>query len=365
MKKIIFSLLFVLTICACEEKTETPKENEKPVVKIGVTLPLTGNTAFAGVPVKKSIELALRDIRKNKDLKYDYQLFFEDDKLEPKQIMINMNRLASARKVNAIISMWGFAGPAVSKFANEKKIIHLGCSWGYEIAKGFYSFNNCTLPNEQADTLLNEFKNRNIKTIGIIHNATASDMELVKIIEEKLKGSDIKVIYKNMYAMTGRDFRTDILKMKQQPVDLIFVLLASPTLDIMVKQMKEADFHPKMTSINYFGYTPELFEGQWFVQDADGTENFKTYFQQETKEFITSCVPNHYDSLRMIVEGFEKAPLKVGEILPSNETVVETMLKNQEFKSVLGKIFIDDEGNIHSIPVIRKIINGQVVAVEE
>ncbi len=365
MKKVLLGLVLALGLAACGDKAEAPKKNEKPVVKIGVTLPLTGNTAFAGVPVKKSIELALADIQKENNLKYDYKLFFEDDRLEPKQVILNMNRLHSAQQVNAIISMWGLAGPAVSKFANEKKIIHMGCSWGYEIAKGFYSFNNCTLPDEQVETLVSELKRQGVKTLGIIHNASASDVELVDAIEDKLADTDIKIVYKNMYSMSDRDFRTDINKMKQQPVDVVFVLLAYPTLDIMVKQMKEADFNPKMTSINYFGYTPELFEGQWFVQDADGTDNFKQYFKQATGEEITSCVPNHYDSLKMIVEGFENAPVNDGEMLPSNETVVKTMLDNKHFNSVMGKIYIDNDGNVHSQAVVKKIINGQPVVVEE
>ena len=58
MKKVLLGLLLVLGLTACGDKAETPKENEKPVVKIGVSLPLTGNLADTGASAKASDEMA-------------------------------------------------------------------------------------------------------------------------------------------------------------------------------------------------------------------------------------------------------------------------------------------------------------------
>lgn len=352
-------------LSSCDKKQESHQGEEKQVVKIGVSLPLSGDVAFAGVPVKKSIELALRDLKKSQNLKYDYRLVYEDDKLDPKQTVLNMNRFGSVEKVNAIMSMWGIVGPAVAKYANENEIIHFGCSWGYEIGKGYYSFNNSTLPDEQVDMLIKGLKNRQVKTIGILHNASASDVEVIGILQKKLAAEGITVAYKNMYAMNARDFKADVMKMKKIPVDIILIMMASPSLDIMAKQMKEGGLNVPLTSIDYFGFVPQLFEGQWFVQDAGGTSEFVEYFKQQTGENITSCVPNHYDSLRMIVEGFEKTSLKEDQKLPDHKKVVETILKNENFKSVMGKIWLDEEGNVHTIPTLQIIENGKPIKIEE
>jgi len=58
MKKFILSIMLATALTACGEKAETPKENEKPVVKIGASLPLTGNMAHIGVSAQKSLSLA-------------------------------------------------------------------------------------------------------------------------------------------------------------------------------------------------------------------------------------------------------------------------------------------------------------------
>ena len=102
MKKVLLSLLMATSLVACGEKTEAPKENEKPVVKIGATLPLSGGFAETGVLSQQAMQMAL-DKWKAKDTKYDYQLFVEDDVSEPKKAVLNAQNFINTKKVQAIM----------------------------------------------------------------------------------------------------------------------------------------------------------------------------------------------------------------------------------------------------------------------
>ena len=55
MKKLILSLMMATALTACGQKTGAPKEGEKPIIKIGATLPLTGNLAVYGKALQKSL----------------------------------------------------------------------------------------------------------------------------------------------------------------------------------------------------------------------------------------------------------------------------------------------------------------------
>ena len=93
MKKLILSLLTIAALTACGDKAENEvQEGTKPVIKIGATLPLTGDLAYAGQNMKAAMELSLKDIQKKEKLKYDYQLVFEDDGYELKKALQNLNR---------------------------------------------------------------------------------------------------------------------------------------------------------------------------------------------------------------------------------------------------------------------------------
>ena len=52
------------------------KKTDKPVVKIGITLPLTGAMGKFGQEIKKGIELRLSQIPEN--TKYRYKVIYED-----------------------------------------------------------------------------------------------------------------------------------------------------------------------------------------------------------------------------------------------------------------------------------------------
>ena len=70
MKKVLFSLMMAVVLTACGEKTETPKENTKPVVKIGAIFPLSGDSAESGEYARDALIMAMEDA-KNQNLKYD------------------------------------------------------------------------------------------------------------------------------------------------------------------------------------------------------------------------------------------------------------------------------------------------------
>jgi hypothetical protein len=76
MKKILLSLMIVFGLAACGDKAEAPKENEKPVVKIGAILPLTGASAEMGNELKNA---ALKMLEQYKDSPVKYELIFEDN----------------------------------------------------------------------------------------------------------------------------------------------------------------------------------------------------------------------------------------------------------------------------------------------
>ena len=82
MKKLILSLCIILALSACKDENE-PKEQTKPVVRIGATLPLTGGFSETGNSAKQALLIAFEKWQQ-KDMKYRYELFVEDDAKEIK-----------------------------------------------------------------------------------------------------------------------------------------------------------------------------------------------------------------------------------------------------------------------------------------
>ncbi len=362
LKKLIFWLIAAAAVITTVFILSSEVNNEmvnKPTIRIGVTLPLSGDLAYIGEPVKKSIQLALKDITQERNLKYNYELIFEDDKLDPKIVLLNYNRFISIYKVSAVMTMWSNA-VAISSRTDKDKIINIGCAWGKNYAKGYYNLNHCVFSDEQNPLLIKEMKRLGIKKVGIVYNQTPGDEEIISTLLPDLKKAGFEIVFKSQFKMDQKDYKSEIIKIKKKAVDIVFTTLITPGLEIFSKQAKELGYNPKYTGFDVLRYAPEFFEGQWFITDAPGTKEFTKHYIKETKEkSVTSCVSNLYDSLKILVTGFEDTVLKGDEVIPNNKEVVKTILNLKNFKSATGKIYVDEEGNIHTYPEISVIKNGK------
>ena len=360
---IIIALAIIAGFVIANNRDETPAETGKPTIKIGATLPLTGDLAFAGIPAQKAMEMALDDIKNEQNLKYNYEFVFEDDAMDKKRAILNLNRMEAINKISAIATMW-LMSSTISGFTQEKGIIHMGCSWGKAPAKGLYNFNYSSFYEEQTALLIEEMQRRGIKKVGIINSHTLTDEEIVQYLKPELKTADIETVFEVKVNPGTKDFRVEIAKMKTKDVDIVLVFMVSPENEIFAKQVKEQGYKVPLSTFDNFAYFPEFFEGQWFVRDASENEEFMEKFEKVNSIKAESCSGHLYEGLKIIINGFENTPAVDGKI-PDNKDVAETILKKGASKSVLGKVYMDDEGNIHTEPSLRQIKDGKIVPIEE
>ena len=73
MRKILLGLCAFLAIIACDNKKEAEQASAKPVIKVGVSLPLTGDIAYMGQALKGAVTVAVQQLKNNKNLKNEYK----------------------------------------------------------------------------------------------------------------------------------------------------------------------------------------------------------------------------------------------------------------------------------------------------
>ena len=99
--KIILAVIVLLVVLfAISTSLQQEKETEKKVVKIGVISALSGSSGFLGQGVQNSIELAKEQLG---DTKYEYEIIYEDDQLNPKQTLTAAQKLINDAQ-NAFLS---------------------------------------------------------------------------------------------------------------------------------------------------------------------------------------------------------------------------------------------------------------------
>lgn len=362
---VVFALIALLVVAGCTTGTGTQTGTNvqvgKETVKIGISVPLSGDLAFLGEGIRTALNLALEDLGQTT---YNYELVFEDDQMDPKKTATASRKLISVNNVDALISFSSGTGNVVTPVAQENKVIHFGIASDANIAKGGYNFIHWTPPPEEARVFVEELQLQGITKIAIIEMNHQGAKAIMDGVREQIIGTDIEIVAQEYFNAGQRDFKTSILKMKQASPELYIPMAFSPELEIIVRQIKEQGITEPMGGIENFELTDqlELFEGEWYVMAADASSEYNQAFRESHGSYPTIGSPNAYDILGLIVQGFEDASVS-SSVRPSTAQAALAIKNIQGYDGVLGTLNVGSDGIVVSKAVVRKIIDGEPVTI--
>ncbi len=284
-------------------------DEDKEIIKIGIVAPLTGPGSVFGNALVKGIALAQEDLPKN--LKNKYEVIIEDDGSNPGQAANAAQKLINADKVHAIISGTSGTGNAVLPMAEAGKIVHICvlCA-DKSVGRGDYNFTNSTLPEDEATIWIAEAQRRGYKKIGFISQAHPGINALADAVEKEAKAKNLTVVLKERYDGNNRDFNTIIAKAKQAGAETDFLVAFPPSLDIIGKELKTIGVKNITGAGGSFTIAADttVFNDQWYTEVAMKDPGFQTRFEKAfpAVRFNVRAAPFAYDSLMILVDGFEK-----------------------------------------------------------
>lgn len=358
MKKLLLCLCVLLALTGCDNKKETAQASAKPVIKIGIIAPLTGNLAMVGEGIKSSIILAEEDL-KTRDLKNQYEFVVEDDGYEARKTAAIYPKLKSLDKVDAILSTFSQTGKIIAPRAEADKILHISLSSDAEIANGKYNFLDWTTPKYTAKRLFEFCKKHDIKKIVsfVPNNAGALPQEGA-FMELAREDGEIEVS-RHLIAPEEKEFRTLFVKTAKEKPDAYLALIYGASFVPFFEQYQETRQTALVTSIETFATLsdPSIAEGAYYTDAAVANDAFLEKHQQRFGQISRYGVGTMYDMIMLTVQAFENAKDK--------SSAVDELAKIKQYDGVVGTLTQDDEGIFNSEAVLMKIENGKVIKVEE
>ena len=333
---------------------------DKPVIKIGVSLPLTGNIDYMGQAIKGAILVAIQDLE-HRNLKNKYEFIVEDNAYDAKRVNAINSKFLYADKVGAIVDFASIPGLATAQFAEKNEVIHFNaCASDRNVANGRYNFLHTTLPDMEAKLLIGDVvsKYKNVALVVLNDasgNATSIDMR---------KEMDAQGIRYTEYLVNPGtvDMRALIEKIEKEEPDVYLVTLYSPTFEIFYKQMREKGINKPITSTHFFDNITNLDEmpdGTMWVAYANPEDMVKQRIlkQNEGVSDYQVCLGNPYDIVNILVDTFESSETK--------EQAVDYLNNMKSYSGVFGEVKVDEDGVINTPPIKKKLMNGQVIVVKE
>ena len=275
---------------------------EDDILTVGVSLPQTGNLDFLGENYMAGLKLA------EKEIKQDYpnlklKVVFEDDAFDPAKGASAAQKLINTDNADVIFSFGSPVGNAISPITEKSAIPHINSiASDPNVAKGDWNFVHWTPPYKESALMAEQLKRRGVGRVILFEENQPGVQAVVRYLKEDLPKAGIEIAASEKYDGNTTDFRSMIAKVKNIKADIYILEATSPSLEILARQIREAGISTAFTSVESFEFTdaPELFEGSWYVNAADQSDEFIAKYQSEYGELPKLGAGNGYDSLMLI-----------------------------------------------------------------
>ena len=347
---------------------QTQKKKEPEVIKIGASLPLTGEVASYGIRAQRGIEIAVDEINAKGGIrKRKIKVIFEDDRNDPKTGVSIITKFATVDKVPVVI---GSAGSTVSlamaPVANQKKVVLLSpisSSTKLTTEGGPYFFRVCPADNAQAKILAKWVLEEGYTKVALIYTNNSWGKPLAETFKKYFEEHGGQVVVNEAVEEKSTDMRAQLSKVRASGVKAI----VSPTYPIeggnLVKQAKELGINVKFfggdnwDAPEFLTAAGDAAEGVFFVDPAEPRgpvfDAFADKYKERYGENPDINAAFGYDALYAIVKAMEIAKKLDG---PS----IRDALYKVSFEGATGKIEFDQNGDIKYPAFDRNVIkNGK------
>ena len=345
----------LLVIIGCTPTGEVVNEQVKQPVKIGFIGPLTGDASAYGIPSKEGVELAVEEINNEGGINGRLlEVIYEDGLCNGKDASNAANKLINMDKVSVIIGgLCSAETLAAAPIAENAKVILLStASSSPDITNaGDYIFRVWPSDAFQGVKMADHIYNtEGLKTTGVLYTNSDYNIGLKNVFAESFKSLGGQVIVDQTYEQDAKDFRTQLLKIKNANPEAIFMVPYAEG-GIILKQIKELGLSSRLFGAEALGsqhiideagnaaegviYTTPKFD----EEDPNSKvflERFRTKFGREPN--LPVFVACGYDAMKIIFEAMKDKGLTSNEIK-------EYLYGVEDYPGACGTLSIDENGD--------------------
>ena len=371
MKKSVIMMMIGLLILTSIIVTSCSKK--EGVIKIGVSIPLTGDMAEYGKAIKNGIELALEET--NQKSKKKFETIYEDNKGEPTTAVTGINKLISIDKVKSIIGgAMSSVAQALAPICNNNKVILLSpyATDPNLTEAGPYFFRIWPSDTYDGKVMANIAYNKlGIEKIAILYvnNVYGKGISDVFTKEHEKLGGNIVTI--ETFAESSTDFRTQLEKIKNKNPEAIYLPAYIQEILGIIKQSYELGLKARFLGNESFKdekvlqLTKNAIEGTVFSYPAYDPESnnpiikgFVTKYKNKFNQTPNVFAALGYDCFNVLKNAYNIKNDK-------NISLQKSMFEIENYEGPAGNVIFDSNGDVMKDRDIYIIENNSFIILGE
>lgn len=341
-------------------------------VQVGAVLPLTGQFAIYGEPIRQGIELAYEQVQANEDLDLEIVLEVEDSASDPQQAAEASRRLYSQGAVAVIGGVTTDEALAMIESADREEKVLLSPSASSPrltgISRNFFRI----FPSDfREGTKMGNFA---AQTLGIDSAViVAAESPYARGIQDIFKteferyGGEVPAVIE--YPPDSEDFAAIVAQvLEHRPVGVYVADYAQNTARI-VQALRDSRYGGKILVTSAFA-APEVLnevgpgaEGVLLTQtamppDEPAVASFIAAFEAKHGHPPGIWAAHGYDALMVLVEAMQEGGTRPSDLWKGMRSI-------RNFQGASGVIQFDERGDVSKFPRTYVVKDGQLVDYEQ
>lgn len=316
---VIIAIIIGISAVVKYSGTNSKDINTNPI-KIGAILSLTGDAAPWGEYGKNGMMLAVKEINKAGGIGgRPIEMTIEDDHTDPKQGVSAWNKLVAVDHVQGVVGgVFDFTAQPLIPLALNSKIPFISPS-NFRISGGFDLNSQSFVMLTDFDKTIMKLKpyiaSSTIKKLAVVHFKSTFGNEIAETLGDVMTSLGRSGIINEPYGQIGNnDFKTTIIKLKNQHVDGVFLDMVANDPLIFLKQAKQLGFNPVIMTYNgaLDAFANEAdkspLNGAVILNWEVTTKAFNDSYKNEYGILPTKSADKYYEAVYVVAEALAKSP---------------------------------------------------------
>lgn len=375
-KRTLIGIIVILAVLLVIAIIQFLPEQQPDKIKIGVTLPLTGDGAPYGKEALDGLRLAVEELNKKGGIGNKMiGIYVEDDMGTANGGVAALHKLLAIHPDMQVVIGGAFSQIAAAQMpiCDKKGIVLFS---PYASNPDLSKPDDCLFRNWPSDTAEGEnmakyaFNKLGMRRIAVLTSNSDYGIGLKRVFEKEFKALSGEILITEEFAEGENDFRPQLTKIKETSPDALYLVGWYKEFAIILKQAKELGLDVQVLSCVTFN-KPELLqlaggaaEGAIFTQPAYNTDSnnpitskFVETFENKYGSKPGIYAAQAYDAVYLLAEAAKRG-------ITANE-IKQGLYAIKDYPGVTGQTTFDENGDVEKLVQFWTVKNNQYVQILE
>ncbi|MEK6262815.1 MAG: ABC transporter substrate-binding protein [Planctomycetota bacterium] len=368
-RRTFLGFLISLLFSGCRKNDSV---NQK-VLTIGAILPLTGDNAKYGIWIQEALELYKIKVNSEGGINgARLEIIYEDDQTKPEVATSAMRKLIDVNKVPVVYGSWASSCVlAQAPIAEKARVIVVGQAISPKIRDaGDYIFRSIPDANHSLEALVPFARKNGTQKAAVIYVNNDYGVDQAAVFKNKLTAAGGEVVFEEGYNVDQQNFLPILAKLQNVPFDTLY-LPGYSEVGTILKQAKEL-------GITATCYASDPFENEdilevakntaegvcypFFYLPGRGSEKLKWFEEAYKKRYARppeGSAALAYNGIDVVVSAMRQADDNW-----DTTKIKAELYKIQDYDGVLGRVSVDQNGDMLLQVYIKTVRNGKFIHAE-